>query len=646
MTIMLISILHILAKVHPASASSSASISASQTQAFLPKTKELQQQQQQQQQRPIKYIHRDGITSPKDASSAETHESYTKIALVHLSEEGLMPSLNEYRIQALHQNENPVAPFILEKWIKPQIIDLDKHKAQHQGKKTSDEAASILIGSIIAIPANANIDNMDFLEGSFYSPLLTPSSVASSSQSSSLSSSSTSSHNQQDALLGDMAETIGCLVDCIILFYDTTCSHRQTAIVRLVKGLERQKASNESSARKDKDIHILILAKDDEAMEELYAIRNVLTEGDEKLGEMIQIVPIKLHFSSKDSNAELGVLKIVRDLLANVVDQSVHHKEFVPMDEFPQFAKRVYSKLGGKVDEQSRDFVMQTRRVGTSAHVHASELLQAVVERKLEEFAIVIHDKVAELEEKQDDVLMDDQKMPILEFGRDSTDILTLASNVLNTNEVRSRIVGPFDGDYVGEQRGKFILKGNDHVRRLFENQLQSLREYYGRRYESVIEKLQEDDDLDLLDLDEDELQQRRIKHDTILAEEAKRSTENFRIAAENSIPSFVKQEGMEELAAGYRYESALDGLIRDMLKATSDSQILDDEWDNVNGDIDDDEDVLPAKTRRGPVKWYEKLAARALVFGVNYLQGWLAYQGIKKAAEERDRMMPKFPLF
>jgi hypothetical protein len=82
------------------------------------------------------------------------------------------------------------------------------------------------------------------------------------------------------------------------------------------------------------------------------------------------------------------------------------------------------------------------------------------------------------------------------------------------------------------------------------------------------------------------------------------------------------------------------------MLRATSDSQIRDDEWDNVNGDIDDDEDVLPAKTRRGPVKWYEKLAARALVFGVNYLQGWLAYQGIKKAAEERDRMMPKFPLF
>jgi hypothetical protein len=31
---------------------------------------------------------------------------------------------------------------------------------------------------------------------------------------------------------------------------------------------------------------------------------------------------------------------------------------------------------------------------------------------------------------------------------------------------------------------------------------------------------------------------------------------------------------------------------------------------------------------------------------GVNYIQGWLAWQGIKKAAEQRDKDMPKFPLF
>lgn len=586
-----------------------------------------------------------------ETSSRESHKSYTKIGLVHLSSEGLMPSLHEYKIQPFQETENPIASFILEKFIKPQIMQLDKKKQaqmkqmQKQKQKqqsedcddesqAGDDASSTLIGSIVAIPANGDVNNMDFLQGSFAYP---------------------SSESDQDAMVGNMLETIGCLVDCIILFYDTKCPHRQTAIVRLVKGLERQRASNASSSREGKDIHILILARDDDdnAMEELYAIRNVLseteTEGDEnsKLGDMIQIVPIKLHISSKESKSELGVFKTIRTVLAQVADQSLDHTEFVPMDEFPKFAKRVYSKLGGRVDDESSEFSMEMRRLGTSLHLHASEKLQFVVERKLEEFAGVLEEKLMELEAKQDGVLLDDQKMPILEFGRDASDILSIASNALNTNEVRSHILGLFDGDYVLEQRGKFIDKVNENVRRLFDNQLQSLREYYGKRYENIIAKLEEDDDVDILDLDEDEVEQRRIKHDTILADEAKKSTEGFRTAADNAIPSFVKKEEMKELAAGYNYAVVLEGLIRDMLKATLDSQSLEDEWGNVNGNFDgEEEDGLPAKTRRGPVKWYEKLAARGLVFGVNYLQGWLAYQGIKKSAEERDRMMPKFPLF
>ena len=48
----------------------------------------------------------------------------------------------------------------------------------------------------------------------------------------------------------------------------------------------------------------------------------------------------------------------------------------------------------------------------------------------------------------------------------------------------------------------------------------------------------------------------------------------------------------------------------------------------------------------RRPVTWYKKLVARALMLGVNYGQGWLALQGIKRAARERDENLPKFPLF
>ena len=43
---------------------------------------------------------------------------------------------------------------------------------------------------------------------------------------------------------------------------------------------------------------------------------------------------------------------------------------------------------------------------------------------------------------------------------------------------------------------------------------------------------------------------------------------------------------------------------------------------------------------------WAKKLAARGIMLGVNYAQGWLAWQGLKRAAAERDRKMPKFPLF
>jgi hypothetical protein len=63
----------------------------------------------------------------------------------------------------------------------------------------------------------------------------------------------------------------------------------------------------------------------------------------------------------------------------------------------------------------------------------------------------------------------------------------------------------------------------------------------------------------------------------------------------------------------------------------------------------DDDEGSTSTNTRkrkRRVPKWLERIAARTFVFGVNYFQGWLAWQGIRRAAIERDRNQPKFPLF
>ena len=64
--------------------------------------------------------------------------------------------------------------------------------------------------------------------------------------------------------------------------------------------------------------------------------------------------------------------------------------------------------------------------------------------------------------------------------------------------------------------------------------------------------------------------------------------------------------------------------------------------------DPEEDEGVeeVPAGRGKRPAKWYEKVAAKAFVFAFNYFQGWLAYQGIKRAAAQRDAHLPKFPLF
>ena len=121
-------------------------------------------------------------------------------------------------------------------------------------------------------------------------------------------------------------------------------------------------------------------------------------------------------------------------------------------------------------------------------------------------------------------------------------------------------------------------------------------------------------------------------------------------MAARNAIPQVLKEGKFKEFGSKYVFDAVLDGLIRDMMHATSSVQAIEEEWASANDDSDgvdtNDESGGIQRRRRGPVKWYEKLAARVLVIGVNYIQGWLALQGIRKAASERDKLMPKFPMF
>jgi hypothetical protein len=208
-----------------------------------------------------------------------------------------------------------------------------------------------------------------------------------------------------------------------------------------------------------------------------------------------------------------------------------------------------------------------------------------------------------DLESQQEDVwLHSDTMVPMLQFGSTATAILTKASQAMGDSPTMLQ-----------SQSFQMVI---DKLRDLYHNQLNLLREHYGRKYESMLEELPPDDS---------------TKH----ADVAARITESFRTAAIHAIPQQC-QEGRNLFNADFSYLSTLNGLLTDMMEATTLRSMDDD-----NDDTIEDEDASDK-----PIKWYTKLAARALMVGINYFQGWLAWQGIKRAADRRDRDMPKFPLF
>jgi hypothetical protein len=235
--------------------------------------------------------------------------------------------------------------------------------------------------------------------------------------------------------------------------------------------------------------------------------------------------------------------------------------------------------------------------------------------------------------------------MPLLEFG-------SLVKNILDTTETQLR---EETADSMSDSFRRGIIKGIVvEVQRLYKDQLQALRNYYGQRYEAILDE-EFDDEKD--DVDEGAVERR-------WAIAAEHMTTAFQAAAENAaIPVkyrsiVVNDSNDDDVKKNHRrgvssfdHIDTLQGLIRDMMEATErrkndqtiSSMLMEEEEE------DDDEGSTSTTTRkrkRRVPKWLERIAARAFVFGVNYVQGWLAWQGIRRAAIERDRNQPKFPLF
>jgi len=326
--------------------------------------------------------------------------------------------------------------------------------------------------------------------------------------------------------------------------------------------------------------------------------------------------------------------------------EDVHHDHDNTSDEEAESHGPIVPEEPPVMEEQAQDVLVE---------------LDTIARRILSDF----QGEMSILEAKQDDTLLDSEKsMPILEFGRDAQNILEGAIDAFQ--DAAEAIVRSGEGDIddnifdaqVEETKMTLLrdLAGNDGLRSLFELQLLALREYYGRRYESILDEVV----VDSVRGDEKDDAKDKEKREAVLTDAAQRATEGFRAAANNAVPDLCRPgQLLESLEYDIITTRELNGLMQDMVEATLSRQILEDEWDaaamgstgggdaEVGGDdVDDDGNTLRERRRKGAAKWYEKVAARALVLGVNYLQGWLALQQLRKAAADRDKAMPKFPLF
>lgn len=212
---------------------------------------------------------------------------------------------------------------------------------------------------------------------------------------------------------------------------------------------------------------------------------------------------------------------------------------------------------------------------------------------------------------------------PILEFGRDMDDVLNCAMNAVPADGDRSMLIN------------QFIF--SERIQQLFGQQMNMLREFYGSQFQRNIE-----------DVVLEEAHSKQQKQE-LIAKESMRATERFRIAAEYSIPRLCQPGGIvyesqdDSSRNGYTkiYLETMNGLIHDMQQIITD--LFDDDYDDEDSSNDEE---MHEPQKKKPKKWYNKLANKAIAIGINYIQSALALQALRRAAAERDRNMPKFPLF
>ena len=278
----------------------------------------------------------------------------------------------------------------------------------------------------------------------------------------------------------------------------------------------------------------------------------------------------------------------------------------LPFQGFPKLLQRIYGQKSSSTQElritETRDEKHTDSIDKLTIGEDETRLEKKYVPQDIERILTnIIQDLEEQVERPQEEVQMDllGDGVPI-DFAAKVDPILVKLDQQVTT-------LGPLTKDQ------EYVFDGvANKVTELYQIQLDSLRDYCGRLYEKFLDAHEE--------------------QPSVWQQKAALLTDQFRKAAQSAVPKHSEKL----LGIRLNYLSTLQGLVSDMMEATSIRQ-PDDESEGEGNDLGSSPRV---KT------WYEKLAGRALMLGINYLQGWLAWQGVKRAALDRERRMPKFPLF
>ena len=222
-----------------------------------------------------------------------------------------------------------------------------------------------------------------------------------------------------------------------------------------------------------------------------------------------------------------------------------------------------------------------------------------------------------QLEEYQ--LLIMDQSTTTFDFG-------TPANALLDAFFIRQKQITSV------EQRDQAQKHTGQKMRLLYQSYLQVLRNRYGQVYEALLDQLQQQS----ITTD-----QERKRAEQSLNQAIAEISERFRQDAIQATPTLANLGGVFR-DMDLEYASTLQQLLQDFQSSTELWMLGQSTDAMVEGE---DEDEVRVFHQRIP-KWVKKVGARVLVLAVNYVQGWLAWQGIQRAALERERNFPKFPIF